>query len=92
MLGDIGEMPHHSGIQKLSQRVVHGLQLQIHQLVCKIGNAAAVEPVGEPVPGLLGRGLQFAPIEKDMALVGMKIESEAAIEQIARRGADIRGR
>ena len=58
LLGDIGEMPHQAGIQELPQRIVNGLQLQIHQLVVEVGNAAPVEPVREPVPGLLCCGPQ----------------------------------
>ena len=58
------------------------LQLQVHQRIVKVGNAAAVEVIAEPVPGLLRRRAQFAPIEKDVALVGVQLEGEAAIEQI----------
>ena len=45
MLGNVGEMPHHAGIEKLPQRIVHGPKLQIDELIVKVGNAAAVEPV-----------------------------------------------
>ena len=59
-----------------------GLQFETDQRVFEIGNAAAVEGIAEPVPGVLRRGAQLAPIEKDVALVGMELEGEAAVEQI----------
>jgi hypothetical protein len=61
-----------------AQRIVRRLQLQIHQRVFQAGHAAAVELVAEPVPGLLGGRIKLAPIEKDVALVGVQIESESA--------------
>ena len=82
-VGDIGEVPHQSGIEERAQSFMHGLQLEIDKLVFKIGNAAAIEPIGEPVPGLFSGGMELMPIEEDVALVGVKIEGEAAIEQIA---------
>ncbi len=82
MLGEIGEMPHECRIEELAQRIVHGPQLEIDELVVEIGNAAAVEPIGEPVPGLLRRGLKLTPIEKDVALISVELEREAAVEQI----------
>jgi hypothetical protein len=79
-------------IQLQPKRIVHRPQFQIHQRIVEIGNAASVELVAEPVPGLLGGGAQLAPVEKDVALVGVQIDGEAALGQIARRGAGIRGR
>ena len=92
MVGDIGKVPHQAGIEERAQSIMHGLQLEIDEFLVERANAAAVEPVGEPVPGLLGRGVEFVPIEKDVALVGVEVEGEAAIEQITQPGADIRDR
>ena len=60
-----------------------GLQLEIDELVFEIGTPRPLSQSAEPVPGLFGRGMEFMPIEEDVALVGVKIEGEAALEQIA---------
>ena len=56
MFGEIGELAHHAGIKELPKRIVDGLKFQIDEFVVERGNAAPVEPVAKPIPGLLGRG------------------------------------
>ena len=60
--------------------------------VIEIGHAAAAEIVAEAVPGLFGGGVQLAPVEKDVALVGVQFDGEAVLGKIRRSGADNRGR
>ena len=81
-----------AGIEELAQRIVNGLKLEIDEFVFEIRNAAPVQPVGEPVPWLLRCRPQFTPIEKDVALIGVQLEGEAAIEQFVARDADTRVR
>ena len=86
MLGQIGEQPHNGRIELLAQRIVHRPQFQIHQRIVQAGNAAPVQLIAQPVPGLLGGRAQLAPIQKHMALVGVQIERQAALDKsLARR-------
>src|ERR1035438_8743493 len=84
MLRYVGEETHDAGFQLLAERVVDRPQFQVHQRIVEVGNAAAVEVIAKAVPGVLRRGAQFAPIEKDVALVGVELEGQAAIVQIVR--------
>ena len=82
VLGQIGEQTHDAGSSSEAQRIVHGPQFEADERIFEVGNAAAVELIAEAVPGLLGRGAQLAPVEKDVALVGVQIEREAVLGQI----------
>jgi hypothetical protein len=84
MLGKVGEQAHDTGASA-RRAIVDGAEFEVDERVVERGNAAAVELIAEPVPGLLGGGVQFAPVEKDMALVGVQIEGEAVVGRSAAR-------
>ena len=91
MLRQVGKQAHDRRIQLQPQRIVHRPQFQIHQRIVQAGHAAPVELIAKPVPGLLRRRVQLAPIQKDVALVGVQIErSPRSFKSMP--GADIRGR
>ena len=69
-------------MELLQKRIMHGPQFQIHQRIVQVGNAASVQLIAQPVPGLLRGGIQLAPIQKDVALVSMQIEGKPTIGQI----------
>ena len=61
---------------------MHRPEFQIHQFFVQAVNAAPIELIAEPVPGLLRGGTQLAPVEKDVALVGVQVEGQAALCEI----------
>ena len=58
---------------------MHRPQLQIHQSVVEAGNAVPIQLIAQPIPGLLRRGPQLAPIQEDVALVGVQIERQSSL-------------
>ena len=54
-----------------------GVQFEADERIVEIGDAAAGEMVAEAIPGLFGGGVQLAPVEKDVALVGVQFDGEA---------------
>ena len=78
MFGQVGKLTHQPGIQQRAQRVMHRLQLQIHQCIVQIRHAPPVEMITKPVPGLLRSRVKFPPIEKYMALVGVQVKGQSA--------------
>ncbi len=79
MLRQVGEQPHNRRIELLAKRIVHGPQFQVHQRIVEVGNAASVELIAQPVPGLFRGCMQLAPVKKNVALVGVQIEIESAL-------------
>ena len=63
---------------------VHGLQLKGQQRLVEIGHAAPAQVITECVPGLLVAGTQLAPIEQDVALVGVQLHGQALLCQLHR--------
>ncbi len=62
-----------------AERVMNWAEFEVDEGVVEAGNASAVELIAEPIPGVRGGGMQLSPIEKDVALVGVEVEREAAI-------------
>jgi len=82
MLGKVGEQTHHTGIERQAQCIVNRLEFKIDERVVERGNAAAAEPIAELVPGLRCRRVQFAPVEKNMALVCVQINGKALLAKL----------
>ena len=82
VFGEFGEIAHQRRIQQTAKRIVRGTQLKTDESVFETRNAAAGQMVAEAVPGLLGGGAQLAPVEKDVALVGVQFDGEAVLGQV----------
>jgi hypothetical protein len=67
---------------------VDGAKFEVDEGVVDRGNARAVELGAKAIPGLLGGGVEFAPVEQDVALVGVEVEGEAVAGE-AFRGAQV---
>ena len=64
---------------------MRGPQFQADQCVVKVGYAASVELVAQAVPWLIGGRTHFAPIEKDVALVGLHLDGQSVFRDLAAR-------
>ena len=51
-----------------------GLEREVDEGIVEVGNALTVEVVAEAVPGPFGGGSKLAPVEEDVALVGVEGE------------------
>jgi hypothetical protein len=80
MLGEAGKHAYDAGLQLPAQRVVRGLQFETDERIVEVGHATAVERIAKTVPRVLRRRAQLAPIEKHVTLVGVEVESEAAVQ------------
>ena len=91
-LGEFSEHVDEAGLEGGAEGVVERAELEIDEGVVEAGHAAAGELVAEAVPGPLGGGAEFAPVEKDVALVGVEIEAAGRGRRCRWRGGGTRGR
>ena len=66
-----------------AQRVMHGAKLEFCEGVVEAPDAGAVEVGAERVPGVVGGGDHVTPVLQDVVLVGVEIEAEAALANLA---------
>ena len=92
MFGEVAQQPDHVLIEQRAKRIVHRLQFHLDERVFEARNTAAIELIAEPIPGLLGRSPLLVPVHQDVALVGMQMERETALGEVAAHGAGIQGR
>ena len=77
MLGEVGEEADNSGVEHEAKGFVDGLEFESDECIVERGHAAAFELVAEAAPGLFAGGMEFAPVEEDVALVGVEVKGEA---------------
>src|ERR1035437_2026712 len=76
-----GQQAYDGRVKLPTQGVVHRLQLQIDERVVQVGHPASIELIAKTVPRLFSRSVEFAPIEKDMAMVGMQVQGQAVLRK-----------
>jgi hypothetical protein len=82
VIGEVGEGLDDAGLEQLAESVVDGAEFEVDELIVEAWDAAAIQSIAQAVPGFVFGGVEFAPVEEDMGLVGVQIEGEAAVAKV----------
>src|SRR6266567_5833352 len=70
--GESGKHTNNGRVENSAQRIVDRPQLKVYESVFNAGNTAPSELIAQLVPSLFCSRTKFAPIEENVALIGVQ--------------------